>query len=63
MELLNKVVGVSVGLLVAALLIPMALNEIANSTLTNVDSSVVTIFKVLLPVIAVIGVAVYFLRQ
>jgi hypothetical protein len=62
MDFVNKVVGISVGLLVAALLMPVALDAISNSTLTNVDPAVVTVFQVLLPVLAVIGIAIYMIR-
>lgn len=62
MGALHKIVGVAVGLLVAALLMPVALNSIANATLTNVDAAVITIFQVLLPVLAVIAIAIYFLK-
>ena len=61
--LLTKVVAISVGLFIAAILLPVALNEIANASMPNVDDSVVTIITVLLPVLAVIGIALYFLRH
>lgn len=61
MDILSKVVGVSIGLFVAAILLPVALNTLANATMTNVDSSVVTIVTILLPVLAVISIAMYFL--
>lgn len=63
MDVMNKVIGVSVGLLVAALLLPMALNEIGNTTTTTWEPAVGTIFTVLLPILAVIGVAIYFIRN
>jgi drug/metabolite transporter (DMT)-like permease len=61
MEILNKIIAVSVGLLVLALLFPIALNTLANATMTNVDPTVVTVVTVLVPVLAAIGVALYFL--
>lgn len=49
-ELTNRIIAISVGLVVAAVLVPLGLSEIANATgLTNVDPAVVTIFQVLLP--------------
>jgi drug/metabolite transporter (DMT)-like permease len=61
MEILNKIIAVSVGLLVLALLFPIALNTLANATMTKVDPTVVTVVTVLVPVLAAVGVALYFL--
>ncbi len=63
MELLNKVIAVSVGLLVLALIFPIALNTLANATMTNVDSTVVTVVTILVPILAAIGMALYFLPK
>ena len=66
-SLLHKVVAISIGLFVAAIMLPMALLQLANTTwkTTNgpVNPAVVTIITVLLPVLAVIGIAIYFLRN
>lgn len=63
MEILNKVIAVSVGLLVLALIFPIALNTLANATMTNVDSTVVTVVTILVPILAAIGMALYFLPK
>ncbi len=63
MELLNKVIAVSVGLLVLALIFPIALNTLANATMTNVDSTVVTVVTILVPILAAIGMALFFLPR
>ena len=63
MSLLGRIVGVAVGLFIAAVLMPMALDEIANATLTNVDPAVSTVFQILLPILAVIGIAMYFIKD
>jgi hypothetical protein len=60
--LTGKIVGVAIGLFVAAVIMPAALVAIANATLTNVDPAIVTIFQVLLPIIAVIGIIMLFLK-
>jgi hypothetical protein len=59
----DKVIGVSMGLLVAAILLPMALTELAGASLTSVDPAVATVVTVLLPVLAVIGIAYAFYRM
>ena len=63
MEILNKIIAVSVGLLVLALIFPIALNTLANATMTNVDSTVVTVVTILVPILAAIGLALYFLPR
>jgi hypothetical protein len=57
-----KIVGIAIGLFVAAVLLPSALVTIANASLSGVDASVVTIFTILLPILAVIAIAMMFLR-
>lgn len=59
----GKIVGIAIGLFVAAVIMPAALVAIANATLTGVDASVVTIFQILLPIIAIIGLVMLFLRS
>lgn len=59
----GKIVGIAIGLFVASVIVPSALVSMANATLTGVDASVVTIFQVLLPILAVIAIAMMFLRE
>lgn len=63
MELVGKIVSISIGLYVAALLIPMALVQLANASFAGVDPAIITIMQVLLPTLAVIGVSLWFLRS
>ena len=63
MELVNKVVAVSIGLFVAAILMPLALVTMANTTWYSVDPAVIIVITVLMPILAVIGIALYFLRE
>lgn len=60
-SLLGKVVAISVGLFVASILVPLGLQNMATANVTDVDPAVVTILQVLLPVLAVIGIAMMFL--
>jgi len=62
-SLLGKVVAISVALFVSAILLPVALETMGNASFGNADSTVVTIATILLPVLAVIGIALYFLRD
>jgi hypothetical protein len=61
--ILGKVVAVSIGLFVAAIILPTALTTMAGANVSGVDPSVVIILQVLLPVLAVIAVAMYFLHD
>lgn len=56
----NEILGTAIGLIVVAVVLPTALGLIANASLSGVDPTVVTIFQVLLPILAIIGVAAYF---
>jgi hypothetical protein len=50
-----------VSFFLVAIMGPIAIGTIANTTTTNWDSSVVTIFQVVLPIIWVVGVALKYL--
>jgi hypothetical protein len=65
--LVSKVVGVAIALFVVAIIMPLALNQLANSSTTvampKVNSAVITMLAVLLPVLAVVGIALYFIPR
>ena len=56
-----------VGILMIAVLVPMALIQLAgkqaNMTAAGVDSTVIVVLVVLLPVLAIIGLAIYFIPR
>ncbi len=54
--MLEKIILLAVGLFVLAFILPPALTAIATTALTSVNSAVVTLFQVLVPIIAVVGV-------
>ena len=60
--LLDKVVAVSIGLFVAAIMLPLALVTIAAANLTGVNATIVTVVTILLPTLAVIGIAMQFIH-
>jgi hypothetical protein len=55
------VIYMCVALFVCAYLLPPALFAIANATVTKWNPAVSTIFQVLLPILAIIGVALLFM--
>jgi len=59
----GRIVEAVIGLFLAGILMPVALNEIFGANTTSWDSAVATVFTKLLPVLGVIGVAVYIWRN
>jgi len=62
-SLVAKIVGISIGLFVAAIILPVAIVTMANTTWYTTNTAVKTMVTVLLPVLAVIGIALYFLKE
>lgn len=66
-SILNKIIEIAVGLLLVATLIPVALvtmaGQQANMTSHGVSSVVITVLVVLLPILAIIGLALYFIPR
>jgi type IV secretory pathway TrbL component len=62
-SILSKIIEIAVGLLLVAVLIPIGLTTLAGATLTNVDPTVVVVLTVLLPILAIIGIALYFIPK
>ena len=58
-----KIIGIAVGLLLVAVLIPVALQTLATANVTDVDPTVVTVLQVVLPILAIIAVAIYFIPK
>jgi len=58
----SVIVVMSIGFLLAALLFPIAMEQVTNGTTgwTGWDTTVETIFTVLLPILVVIGIAIRF---
>ena len=60
---MSKVIGIAVALLLVAVLVPVALTTLAGANVTGVDETVVTVLTILLPILAVIGIAMYFIPR
>jgi len=60
---MSKVIGIAVALLLVAVLVPVALTTLAGANVTGVDDTVVTVLTILLPILAVIGIAMYFIPR
>lgn len=62
-NLMSKVIGIAVALLLVAVLVPVALTTLAGANVTGVDDTVVIVLTILLPIMAVIGIAMYFIPR
>jgi len=58
----TRVVMIIVSLFVAGILLPVAISQLTDATYTGVNSAVVTVATVLLPVLAVIAIAFIYLK-
>ena len=61
--LMYKIIGIAVGLLLVAVLVPVALETLATANVTDVDPTVITVLQVVLPILAIIAVAIYFIPK
>ena len=59
----GTIVLLSVGFLLTAILTPIAMDEVVSANTTGWASSVKTIFTVLLPILYIIGVALYYVPK
>jgi len=57
------IVGLTVSFLLVAVLGPIAIGEIYDANVTGWSASVKTIFQTVLPILWVVGVAVYFIPR
>lgn len=58
-SMINKIIGIAVGMLVVALIFPIAIDELVSVDTTDWPSALEPIFTTLLPVLAVLGVVLY----
>lgn len=63
----SVVITIAIGFLLVAILVPIAMEYIANASVTNTTAwgnpTVATIFTVLLPILFVIGIAVRYIPR
>jgi len=59
----GTIVTLAVGFLLVAILTPIAMNEIVGANTTGWQISVKTIFTVLLPILYIIGIALYYIPR
>ena len=59
----SNVVGVVIALFVAAVLLPIAFQQIYNTSTAGWNPAVAVVFTVLLPVLTIIAISLMFLRK
>lgn len=60
---LNQAVEIGISLFVVGIVVPLGLQQISQANTTGINASVITILQVLLPVLAIIGIALYYYRR
>lgn len=63
MNPIKYAVMLSISLIIAGILMPTGLAAIASATLTGVNASVATIFTVVLPILAILGLALAYMPE
>lgn len=64
MDFVEKIIGLSVGLVVVSIMGVLGINAIVNTTFAaDADPSIVMMFQVLIPIIYVIGIIMYMLNK
>lgn len=59
----STIIEMSISFLLAVILLPMAMAQIVTTSTTGWNSAVVTIFQLLMPILAIIGIALYFIPK
>lgn len=60
---IDKAIAIGVALLITAIVVPMGISQIMAENTSGWNPAVTTIFTVLLPVLAVLGIVLYFLPR
>ena len=60
---MEDIIELALALFVEAFVLPPALTAIASTALTSVNSAVVTLFQVLLPIVSVIVTVLFFVQR
>jgi hypothetical protein len=59
----SRIVSLVIALLLAALLLPIALNQIYSTNTSGWNAAVATVFVVLLPILAILAIALVFFSK
>lgn len=59
---INRVVVYAVGFFMVGILFPIALGEVYSANTSAWNSAVITVFQTVLPIIAILGIAIDYVR-
>lgn len=63
-EMTNKIIGIIVALFIAGSMLPTAIVQVSNETAySGADANVITIATVVLPLLAIVGIALMLFRK
>lgn len=62
-NMVDKIIGIAIALLIVAIVFPIALDELAGMDTSLWEPAVATLMTVLLPVLAVIGIILHITRR
>ena len=57
----RSIVGIAVSILLVAILVPIAMTEIVGANTTGFSSAVLTLFGTIVPILAIIGIALKYI--
>lgn len=63
MNMIKYTILIAISLIVVAVTMPTALYLIASATLTGVNGAVTTIFTIVLPILAILGIALGYMPE
>lgn len=63
MELLDKIISISVGMVLAGAMVPLGLQSIAGANMTGVDAAVATVFTTVVPIVGVVALVIWMIKH
>lgn len=60
---MNRVVTYAVAFFLVGILFPIGLGEVYGANTTSWNTAVITVFQTVMPILAIVGIAIDFIRQ
>ena len=60
--LLGKVIGISVGLMIASVVLVQSITNVVEANVTGWDASLATMFQILVPMLAIVGLVILIIK-
>lgn len=62
-SLTGKIIGISIGLMIASVMLVQGVSNVINANVTGWDATVANMFQVLVPMIAIIALVILLLKS